>query len=302
MVGLGDKPAPSANRSGAVPSHCVRRREWPLGLPIGFAWVGTLLGRRLHRAVRRETDERRPTEFRDKCCDLEERMRALAEADGDVFLPNSAPSEPASHVFICMEPSLGAWARSKEEAEAKIAAGFRNFHHSVEDFLLHFAIRRYLLEPGESYHLTDVSKGAMLVARAGRARRERYARWYELLREELDLVARGDARIFAVGGAVESFLRQQALPQAFTRILHFSGVAARARAEGIVGQEAAFEHHCPTVDLGNVITVADAVLARSRIPEPFRSAALARVSGARLTVSRKQLLFNYKLAFGAVRP
>jgi hypothetical protein len=239
--------------------------------------------------------------FNAKYGDLEERMRALAEADGDVFLPNSAPSEPVNLVFICMEPSLGAWARSRAEEEAKVAAGFRNFHHSVEDFLMHFAIRRYLLEPGESYHLTDVSKGAMIVARTGRARRERYARWYELLREELDLVASGNARIFAVGGAVESFLRQQAFPRALTRILHFSGVAARARAEGIVGQEAAFEHFCPTVDLGDVITVADAVLARSRIPEPFRSEALARVSGARLTLSRKQLLFNYKLAFGAVR-
>jgi hypothetical protein len=58
---------------------------------------------------------------------LEGRMKALAQADGDVFLPNSEPEGPVDYVFICMEPSLGRWARSAEEAESKVDAGFRNF-------------------------------------------------------------------------------------------------------------------------------------------------------------------------------
>jgi hypothetical protein len=33
---------------------------------------------------------------------------------------------------------------------------------AMEDFLLHFSIRQYLRRPGERYHVTDVSKGAML--------------------------------------------------------------------------------------------------------------------------------------------
>jgi len=40
---------------------------------------------------------------------LEERMRAHAEADGDVFLPSPEPEAPVQYVLICMEPSL-AWA------------------------------------------------------------------------------------------------------------------------------------------------------------------------------------------------
>jgi hypothetical protein len=39
--------------------------------------------------------------------ELEERMRALAEADGDVFLPNPEPLGPAHYVliqpFFCLE-------------------------------------------------------------------------------------------------------------------------------------------------------------------------------------------------------
>jgi hypothetical protein len=79
--------------------------------------------------------------FRAAYRELEARMRALAEDDGDVFLPNPEPPGPVEHVFICMEPSLGSWARSLEEARAKVEADFRNFVFSIEDFILHFSIR-----------------------------------------------------------------------------------------------------------------------------------------------------------------
>ena len=59
--------------------------------------------------------------------DLEGRFRALAETDGDVYLPNVEPPGRVAYVFIAMEPSLGRWARSPHEARAKVAAGFRNF-------------------------------------------------------------------------------------------------------------------------------------------------------------------------------
>src|SRR5437867_864952 len=76
--------------------------------------------------------------FRVAYRDLEERMKAQAEADGDVFVPNPEPSNRVEYVFICMEPSLRSWARSDEEAKAKVGAGFRNFVLSIEDFILHF--------------------------------------------------------------------------------------------------------------------------------------------------------------------
>ena len=97
-------------------------------------------------------------------------MKVRAETDGDVFLPNPEPLGPVEYVFVCMEPSLGRWARSADEARAKVEAGFQNFISSIEDFILHFCMQQYLCEPTQRYHITDLSKGAMLVERAGVAR------------------------------------------------------------------------------------------------------------------------------------
>ena len=112
---------------------------------------------------------------------LEARMKALAEADDHVFLPNPEPEGPVHYVLICMEPSLGRWARPADQARAKVRSGFRNFLPSDEVAILHFCIRRYLCRAAERYHVTDVSKGAMLVDRAGLARVQRYERWHKLL-------------------------------------------------------------------------------------------------------------------------
>ena len=56
--------------------------------------------------------------FRTAYRELEARMKALAENDGHVFLPNPEPLGPAQHILICMEPSLGHWARCDEDARA----------------------------------------------------------------------------------------------------------------------------------------------------------------------------------------
>ncbi|MFZ3046293.1 MAG: hypothetical protein WA151_10290, partial [Desulfatirhabdiaceae bacterium] len=165
--------------------------------------------------------------------ELEERMKALAQQDGDVFLPNPEPEGPVQYVLICMEPSLGRWARSADQARSKVEAGFRNFLPSDEVSILHFCVRRYLLcGPAERYHITDFSKGAMLVARAGRERVQRYAKWYALLREEIDLVAAPSARIVAVGNVVSQHLKQQGFPRPFTRVIHYSSQAARGWSAG----------------------------------------------------------------------
>ena len=75
------------------------------------------------------------------------------------------------------------------EATAKIEAGSQNFISSIEDFILRFCIQQYLCEPTQRYHITDLSKGAMLVKCADAARTQRYERWYGLLLKEVDLVA-----------------------------------------------------------------------------------------------------------------
>ena len=222
-------------------------------------------------------------------------MRAVAEDDGDVFLPNPEPPGPVEHVFICMEPSLGGWARSPAEARAKVEAGFRNFVFSIEDFILHFSIRQYLLRPGQRYYITDLSKGAMLVMRAGVARTQRYDRWYRLLSEEVDLVAASGARVFAVGGKVAEYLSGRSF-RPFTKVIHYSGLARAARSAGIRGHEASFAHFRGSVSLNRVLATAEEVL-KASVPSTFQQETLNRLAPHQLSESDEKLIFNYKVVF-----
>src|SRR5215472_18631943 len=208
--------------------------------------------------------------FRTAYRDLEERMRARALADGDVFLPNPEQEGPVQYVLICMEPSLGRWARSADEARSKVELGFRNFLFSIEDFILHFCARRYLCKPAERYYITDLSKGAMLVDRAGSSREERYDRWYQLLEEEINLVATPDAGIVAVGKVVSNYLRRKPFARSFTGVIHYSGQAGRARSEGIVGREDSFQAFRDSVSLEDLIATVVDVLRSTRVPDRIR--------------------------------
>jgi hypothetical protein len=235
--------------------------------------------------------------------DLEGRMKALAEGDGDVFLPNPEPEGPVDYVFICMEPSLGHWARSPEEAKSKVDAGFRNFLFSTETSILHFCIRHYLCKPTQRYHITDFSKGAMHVKGAGRERTQRYDRWYPLLQEEINLVATSDAAIFAVGKVVSQNLERLRFQRPFTPIIHYSPLAAGARSAEIVRlrQEDAFEAFRGSVSIKDVAATAEAVFRESPMPIEMYDKELSRLSKSHLSTSSQQLIFSYKLAFESIR-
>jgi hypothetical protein len=227
-------------------------------------------------------------------------MRARAEADGDVFLPNLEPEGPVNYILICMEPSLGRWARSPEQARSKVEAGFRNFLPSDEISIFHFSIRRYLCGSSQRYHITDLSKGAMLVDRAGLASEKRYDRWYTLLQEEIDLVA-PNACIVAVGSKVYQYLERRGFRRPFTRVIHYSGQAGSARAAGIVGREDTFEAFKDSVSHDDLFATAQDVLASARVPAKIRDETLSRLKRFALTMSRQQLIFNYKVAFESIR-
>jgi hypothetical protein len=231
--------------------------------------------------------------FHDAYHDLEDCFRALAEADGDIYLPNVEPAGPVAYVFIAMEPSIGRWARPPQEARAKVEAGFRNFvADEVGDVvLLHHAIRQYL--GTESYHLTDFSKGAMLTAHANIDRNERYDRWYPLLLAERNLVG-PEAQIFAVGKDVARHLRRRGFRK-FTPLLHYSGLAGQARAAAIRGHEAEFEVFRSTVSLTDILATAAKVL--EPVPASLRETTLRALARTELTTSKLALLFAYRLAF-----
>jgi hypothetical protein len=241
------------------------------------------------------------TDFHAAYRGLEEKMKARAEDDGDVFLPNVEPEGPAHYVLIAMEPSLGRWARSADEARSKVEAGFRNFLPSDEVSILHFCIRHYLCGPEERYHITDLSKGAMLVDRAGLARVERFDRWYGLLQEEIDLVATPNAGIVAVGKEVARHLKRRSFARPFTRVIHYSSQAGRARRAGIIGREESFERFSGSVSLDDLVTTARHVLGAARVPAEIRDETLSQLARRQLTPSLQKLIFNYKLAFESMR-
>jgi hypothetical protein len=225
---------------------------------------------------------------------LEDRMKALAETDGDVFLPNPEPPGPVNYVFICMEPSFFGWASSREDAERKVKAGFRDIH----PFALHFCIRQYLCGPTQRYYITDFSKGAMPVKSAGLNRAQRYSRWYSLLLDELALVAKPETRVFAVGKVVERQLIERSFPCPFTTLLHYSEQAAMFRRTGIVGHEAEFEQFRGSVPAEALLATAKDVLAEY-VPATFHQKILSRFVPSQLSESLQLLIFNYKLAFEA---
>lgn len=244
---------------------------------------------------------RSESSFHSKCRTLDLRMKAQAEADGDIFLPNPPPSGPVDYVLICMEPSLGRWAKTPEIAKARIESGVRNFVNSLEDFILHYCVSQYLCSAGERYYITDVSKGAMLVEHAGATRVDRYNRWHRLLEDELALVMRPGAGVIVVGNAVADHLRRRQFKRDFTSIMHYSGQAAAARKAGVAGRTQQFEAFRDSVSLRDVLNNAESVMIAAGIPSPIRSGTLSKLSKAQLSESRRQLMFIYKAAFEVVR-
>jgi hypothetical protein len=232
---------------------------------------------------------------------LERLMKDQAEADGDVYVPNPEPPARVNYILICMEPSMGGWAASVEEGRAKVAAGFRNFLAGVDPMLLHFSVRRFLLQDGQRYHMTDFSKGAMRTSKAGVARAERYDRWYNLLREEVDLLAAPGARIVAVGTKVAAHLRRRGFPRKVTAVMHYSPQASWKRAARLKGRERQFRQFARSLSSEDFVTTARKVIDESGVPPEFRDDALRIVTRARLSESRRQLIYCYKLDFEAMQ-
>jgi hypothetical protein len=132
------------------------------------------------------------------------------------------------------------------------------------------------------------------------ARPQRYDRWYELLVEEVNLVAAPGAHVIAVGKEVGRHLARRGFPRPFTTVIHYSPLAGSARSAGIVGHEEAFERFMGSVTLEQVLATADEVLNAS-VPAGIRDETLARLARRRLTEPRQKLIFNYRLVFEATR-
>jgi hypothetical protein len=243
-------------------------------------------------------------DFLTRYLELEERFRRQAHEDGDIFLPNLCPESPADVVLVGMEPSLGHWAKDDADAQAQIEAGFRNFSYSLEDFVLHFSVRRFFLGKGETYHLTDISKGAMRVERAGQDRKVRYERWLALLKEEVDLVAKPGAPIVAIGRPVQQALSRNGIGPVAGTMLHYSGQAARHRKATALARPAEFERFIAAnpVTVEDIFATAEGLFASADKPAGFASR-IARLRSTRrsLSDSIRYLMFTYFICLGEIR-
>jgi hypothetical protein len=233
--------------------------------------------------------------------DIEREFAGAAAIDDDVYLPNFTPSGPVDAILIGMEPSLGRWARTPADATAKIAAGFRNFMWSPEDFILHYAVRRFLCSGSATYHVTDISKGAMTVKKAHSGRRARYERWLPLLVKEIQLVAKPSAHIIAMGRDVSGFLERLDLEREFASIIHYSPLANAARNAVVRGRETEYFTFARSLSLQDVVEIAADVMLENFVPVGLCEETIDRLQKATLSESRKKLAFAYSAVFTKLR-
>ncbi|MGA2670593.1 MAG: hypothetical protein ABSF21_04165 [Dehalococcoidia bacterium] len=236
---------------------------------------------------------------------LENRFRVQVEEDRKllrcndiVFLSQSMmPIHQVDYVFIGMEPSLRRWARTQQEAEEKIERGFKDFAFSIEDFILHHCIREYLYcNQDSTYYITNLSKGAMRVAKANEDRVKRWERWLRLLREELELVEKDTTRLIAIGRNVKDFLESNGFSD-IHMILHYSQQAAGYRDKWIEWDQNAFEKFKRQVSNKDIIATAKSVTQQAKMDWTLTSASLRELETRDLTDSQKMLAFGYKCYF-----
>ena len=179
--------------------------------------------------------------------DLEQQFREQVIKDRSrgiecYYLPCVKPENMVDYIFVSvdyifvgMEPSSGG-ADSVEDGERKVREGANNFgcccpppydaRYPLGLFKLSFD--RFLKDSGETYYMTDVSKGAMLVKNAAGSRKQRFEDWYPLLRKEISIVGKPGATIIAIGKQVQELLERKS-GQPVDRVLHYSPVAAAHR-------------------------------------------------------------------------
>jgi hypothetical protein len=137
----------------------------------------------------------------------------------------------------------------------------------------------------------------MLVKRASVDRPARYARWYGLLKKEIEVVAKPTTKFFAVGQTVDKELRRLRFAKSWTTLIHYSSQAVRARKAAVVGKETEFRRFAETVSLEDVLQAAQGLLRENNVPAAMTQETMERLHRARFTESRKMLLFIYRNAF-----
>ena len=175
----------------------------------------------------------------------------------------------------------------------------RNFCGSIYDFIFHYCIRNYLCKEDQTYYLTDLSKGAMSVKQATATSRETYKRWYPLLVEELNLMAKSEGtHIIAIGRKVQTFLRKRTEFERIDWVSHYSRNATPYKIKAIQPCINEFPGFAETLNFDDVLNTTEDVLNRAGYSEASREDKHRKLlKGARFTNARKKSVFCYKKRF-----
>lgn len=219
-----------------------------------------------------------------------------------VMLRNIQPDGPVDFILIAQEPSGGRsltgdrppdWECVKDRKN-------RNFCGHKYDFMFQYCIRNYLCGGSQTYYLTDLSKGAMPPKQAATTSRETHKRWYPLLVEELDLVAKPEGTcIIAIGKTkVHTFLRRRKEFEGIDWVYHLAPTANGARAKAIEPYLKEFAEFRETLNLDYILDTTEDVLYRVGYSEESRRKKLRELwKGSRLTDGDKKFVFYYKKRF-----
>jgi len=206
-----------------------------------------------------------------------------------------------------MEPTLtDRWAGDPpnwKDGEAAVKKGKRNFMPNSRNCILHYCARKYLCRGGQTYYITDMSKGAMQVSKANSERKKRWEEWFPLLEKELELVAKKDAIVFAISKKVESFLTKKQVQGRFNYrlkyLLHPGNNAAHARKKCIAKRKTDFAKFKQTVTEKNLIEFASTILSKEGTEWAMKSKKC--IENKKLSDSEKMLIFCYKITFEGCR-
>ena len=229
---------------------------------------------------------------------LEREFKAMVKEDNEkcglksTYLRNFVPEAHADFVLIAMEPS---------GSPIEFDPNARNFAYSMEDFILHFCVKNYLCKGTETYHLTDLSKGMLPANVAKGGSKERWERWYPLLRKELKLVAKKDAPIIAIGGQVEGFLKEKKKPILAGRVLHYSLSAIGHWKHTPCQHPDLYKEFAPTVSFDDIKKTVKEVFSPSDLNFHVEPTLKRLKRGSGLTDSRKHLMFTYMVRFAEIR-
>ena len=249
--------------------------------------------------------------FREQYLALEEKFRQQVEKDNkeltvkkdgkehrleSKFVYNIEPDGPVDFILIAKEPSTGvSGKKAPAPSNGKTRLG-RNFCWSTEDFVFHSAIREYLCQGKQSYHLTDLAKGGMPGWKAKSTADERYKRWYCLLKEELRLVAKLEkTRIIAIGNDVYDFLKSKSLCHSIEKVIHYSPQGWMARKKAVQPYIDRFQEFDRTIDRDAFEETVKDVLKQAGMDSQYIDFMLEKnVNKSKLTESRRKSLLYYK--------